>query len=94
MADSKTSLVATRALRYGTRRLQAEDGFQAPARDARLLVAIGKARYATENATAAEALPPVADDLPALRQTYQTKTGRRPFMGWDAATLRAKIAEA
>lgn len=34
------------------------------------------------------------DDLAALRQTYEAKVGKRPFMGWDAQTLRAKIAEA
>lgn len=33
-----------------------------------------------------------SDDLTALRDEYQTKIGRRPYMGWDAATLRGKIA--
>lgn len=34
------------------------------------------------------------DDLAALRQAYKAKVGKRPFMGWDADALRAKIAEA
>ena len=92
MSDTKTSLIATKSLRYGTRRLMAEDGFQARSRDARLLVAIGKARYATEDAKAAD--DPPLDDLASLRAEYQVKVGKKPFMGWDADTLRAKIAEA
>jgi len=34
------------------------------------------------------------DDLAELRKVYEAKVGKRPFMGWDAATLAAKIAEA
>jgi hypothetical protein len=34
------------------------------------------------------------DDLPALRAEYRAKVGRNPFNGWDAATLREKIAGA
>ena len=33
------------------------------------------------------------DDRVPLRQEYQTKFGKRPYMGWDADTLRAKLAE-
>ena len=90
MAESRpgTPLVATKALRYGTRRLQAEDPFTAGRRDARLLVAIGKARYATTAATSAD------DDLPTLRAAYTAKTGKKPFAGWKADVLRAKIADA
>lgn len=39
-------LVATKGLRYATRRMAAGDEFVANNRDARLLVAIGKARHA------------------------------------------------
>ena len=31
------------------------------------------------------------DDLAALRAEYEEVIGKRPFMGWDAATLRAKL---
>lgn len=34
-----------------------------------------------------------AGDLTALRAEYQTKFGKRPFNGWDADTLKAKLAE-
>ncbi|MGN6451394.1 MAG: hypothetical protein ACTHLK_22920 [Brucella intermedia] len=35
-----------------------------------------------------------ADDLGELRKEYQEVIGKRAFNGWDAATLKAKIAEA
>ncbi|THV13738.1 hypothetical protein [Rhizobium rhizophilum] len=35
-----------------------------------------------------------SDNLTALRKKYQTKTGKRPFRQWDAATIEAKLAEA
>ena len=34
------------------------------------------------------------DDLKALRDEYQEKVGKRAYHGWDAATLKAKIAKA
>lgn len=33
-------------------------------------------------------------ELAAARADYEAKLGKKPFMGWDAATLRAKIAGA
>lgn len=36
---------------------------------------------------------PAGDDIAALREAYEAKLGKRPFMGWDADTLKAKIAE-
>ncbi len=42
---------------------------------------------------ASEADIAVADDIAAIRAEYQEKFGKRPYMGWDAATLSAKIAE-
>lgn len=47
MAD-KVDLIATRSMTYNTRRLVAEDPFQARPRDARILIAIGKARRVEE----------------------------------------------
>lgn len=37
---------------------------------------------------------PDGDDVAALRAEYESKLGKKPFMGWDAETLKAKIAEA
>lgn len=62
-------LIATRRLSYGTRRLQADDRFPATKQDARVLVALGRARYATA-AVAAPVVPPAevepgAPEVPA-----------------------------
>lgn len=35
-----------------------------------------------------------AGDIAALRAEYEATLGKRPFMGWDAATLREKMAAA
>lgn len=35
-----------------------------------------------------------ADELADLRAQYTDLVGKRPFMGWDADTLREKIAAA
>lgn len=37
---------------------------------------------------------PAVDERVALRQQYLAKTGKKPFAGWDADTLRQKIAAA
>jgi hypothetical protein len=34
------------------------------------------------------------EDRAALRKQYQEVIGKKPFAGWDAETLKAKIAEA
>lgn len=39
-----------------------------------------------------EDLPPPGDLQAALREEYQRVIGRKPFHGWDADTLREKIA--
>lgn len=81
-------MIATKKLKYGTRRLTAGDPFEARHdRDARLLIGIGKARRA-------EKAEPAKDELAELRAEYQEVVGKRPFYGWDAVTLREKIAEA
>ncbi|WP_457812343.1 hypothetical protein [Sinorhizobium meliloti] len=79
-------LIACRHLTYGTRRLLPGEMFEASDRNARLLIAVNKAKTAQPDAG--------AHDLPALRKEYQKVSGKRPFNGWDAETLRSKIAEA
>lgn len=39
------------------------------------------------------AAPEHTDELAALRAQYADLYGKRPFMGWDAKTLTAKIDE-
>lgn len=68
---------------YMDRALRAQDP-----RYARILTKLG---YARRDMAAEEPKP---DELSALREQYQAMVGKRPFMGWDADTLRQKIAEA
>jgi hypothetical protein len=35
-----------------------------------------------------------ADAMASLRVEYERALGKKPFMGWDAETLKAKIADA
>ncbi|OWJ71383.1 hypothetical protein CDV50_10275 [Haematobacter massiliensis] len=79
-------MIATKRLRYANRSMVAGDEFVASSRDADILVRRGSARYDTKDA--------VTDDLPTLRAEYQTVVGKKAYHGWDAETLKAKIAEA
>jgi hypothetical protein len=89
----KQTLIATKPMTYATRRLLPGDSFAAKPADARVLVAIGKAREV-------QARVPVQPPGPeaekaarnALRAEYEKKLGRRPFTGWDAAELKRRIA--
>lgn len=84
-------MIATKSMTYATRRLRAGEAFDAKRRtDAVILEAIKKARPVEDLPAKDDA----GDDLAALRALYQEKLGKRPFNGWDAATLRAKIAAA
>ena len=62
-------------------------------RDPRFARILGKLGYERRDMVAAE---PVADDdeITALRAEYQDVVGKKAFHGWDAGTLREKIAEA
>lgn len=97
MAD----LIATKALKYATRRLLPDDHFTTKnERDARILIGIGKARRASlpqldHDRDSREGGSKLSEEnLTALRAEYQRVVGKRPFNGWDAATLREKIAAA
>lgn len=39
-----------------------------------------------------EAAAPAPEDLSAVRAEYEATVGRKPFHGWNAETLREKIA--
>lgn len=97
-------LIAVKMFTYATRRLMPGQDFIARTpRDARLLIAMGKAR--AKRAAGQIAPPPpelaakiaaavVPDNMAALRASYEVATGKRPFMGWSADQLRARIDEA
>lgn len=40
------------------------------------------------------AAPDHTDEIKALREEYQEKLGKRPFLGWNAEELRRRIAAA
>lgn len=84
-APVRKTLTATRSMTYATRRLKAGDEFTASRRDADLLVRIGRAEYAAPK-------PPV-DELAEVRREYERVVGKRAYHGWDADTLRDKIAQ-
>lgn len=105
MAHRKMILTEAGAAVYRTRMLSAGDPVRLGASDARLFAKHG---WATEKLKRAKrpqldhdkdgheggSITAAGDDLPALRAGYQTKFGKRPFNGWDAETLREKIANA
>jgi len=67
------------------------------ARDPRFARVLGKLGYERRDMVAAAPAPapaPAAGGLSALRDEYEKVVGKRPFNGWDAATLREKIAAA
>lgn len=88
----RVPMIATKDLTYATRRLKADDAFEASRSDARVLTALGRGRLVEGEVKKPASAP--ADERDALRAAYQNKVGKRPFMGWDADTLRAKIAAA
>lgn len=92
----KQKLIAVRPLTYATRRLQAGDEFEASSQDARVLIAVKRAKSvdeASEPGPAPSSQPPM-DDIAALRDEYLAAIGKRPFNGWDAAELRKRISAA
>ena len=77
---------------YMDRALQSSDP-----RYARVLGKLGYKRrdmQAVEGVSIKPASIPQHDEISLLRVEYERLVGKRPYMGWDAAKLREKIAEA
>ncbi|WP_242218016.1 hypothetical protein [Shinella zoogloeoides] len=77
---------------YMDRALQSSDP-----RYARILGKLGYERRdlrAVESVAAKPASIPQHDEITLLRAEYERVVGKRPYMGWDEAKLREKIAEA
>lgn len=72
----KTQLIATKAFSYGGRALKPGGEFEAQGRDARLLVAIGKAAYQTRVMVAAP--PPAPPPAPAPAAAAESKPVASP----------------
>jgi hypothetical protein len=98
----KKPMIASGRLTYGTRRLVAGEPFEATRRDARVLAALGKARPVPLESDPLDhdgdgrkgGSESGGPDLKELRAEYQAVVGKRAFAGWDAETLREKIAAA
>lgn len=60
------------------------------ARDPRYARIFDKLGYSTTDLVASEAAPL---DIGQMRKLYEEVLGKKPFNGWDAETLSAKIAE-
>jgi hypothetical protein len=73
-------LIAKRVVSYAGRRYRPGVGFTARPSHARVLVAAGMASYA-----------PAPDELALLRNTYETKAGRKAHPFWREARLRTEI---
>jgi len=96
-------LLAVKSLKYNTRRLLPGDEFEVEKpRDARLLLATKRVRKVEAAPSVdlptpvptpvVEAATPAPEDLAAIRAEYEAAVGRKPFHGWNAETLREKIA--
>ncbi|HYC66651.1 hypothetical protein [Brevundimonas sp.] len=68
----------------------------AASRDPRFARVLGKLGYERRDMVARPAPMPAAapSEIEVLREAYQKALGKRPFNGWDATTLREKIAAA
>lgn len=70
------------------------------ARDPRYATILGKLGYDRADVRPAAPLPmsearhDSVEEMKALRTEYQKLVGRRAFNGWDADTIRTKVAEA
>lgn len=80
-----STLIASRPLRYNARPLVANQEFNASARDARLLIALGRAKLkAYPEEQAAPVVAPTAVPAPSERQKRQYR--RRDMTAADAST--------
>lgn len=100
-----TQVYPTRSGRYGTRMLKAGAPILVSGPLAREMIALGRATLEKPTKTKPQldhdrngepggSKTATGDDIAALRAEYQAKFDKRPFNGWDADTLREKIAEA
>jgi hypothetical protein len=88
-----TELIATKSLSYNTRRMQADDAFTAKSpRDARVLTAIGKARYATDEEIAAAAKK--ADREAGKSETKVPEGAGAPAKQTETKSVETKTADA
>ena len=89
------TMIANKRMYYRTRMLKPGERFEAKPAAARLFAKVGRARHADAPAVeAAPALPkmPPHNAITLARAEYERVFGKRPYMGWDEAELRQRIA--
>jgi len=90
-------MVATKPLRYNTRRLQAGDDFECTWKQARRFEAAGDAiqdepgRIPQPKIHKVKQPVQTVNPLQALRQEYKNLRGVKPDPSWDVARLSAEI---
>jgi hypothetical protein len=99
MASRKMVLTDKGVQRYRTRAMQAGDPVTMDGPSSRLWEQMGWATVApAKRARPAKQEEPAQDEpedeLTTLRAEYKDKLGKQAYHGWDADTLREKIAEA
>jgi hypothetical protein len=95
-------LIATKSLRYNTRRLLAGDEFEAPDMHARILIGVRKARYAPRQAEPSRPTVVMPTEIVEARAEPNIDALRRQAdrLGievdgrWGAARLQQEIARA
>jgi len=87
-------LIASRPLTYATRRLKAGDPFTARSEaHRRILIVTKRATAAPDDGDPIVTKAGTSANLDALRAEYLKVFDKRPYHGWDAEALTAKIAE-
>lgn len=81
-------MTVVRTGRYGTRMLTAGEAINLDGPQARLMTALGWVEEGKPRRA-----KPAGEDIAVVRAEYEAKMGKRPFNGWDIATLREKMAE-
>lgn len=94
----KVALINVKLPSYAGKALRAGDPFQATARDAKALVAVRMATYATRDIASKPRTPPKplapapdAAELVALRGEYEALAGKKALGFWKADQVRAQI---
>lgn len=99
-------MIAVKPLKYRTRHMEPGTHFRVKnEKEAKVLLHLKKAerahnenrKVALDDARAEVGLPPISadsDDIKVWRERYEEALGKRPFNGWDIATLKQKIAGA
>lgn len=104
MTMINVAMIASRPMKYGTRRLRAGDDFMADGKHAKILQISNLASLAAhvqfspqkkaerQIEGSAELIPSQQDEILSLRGEYEAQTHKTPDLRWGAKRLREEIA--